>query len=286
MAKISLKINKEGPKPIKNANPSGKILLKVSKQPQAYLNDPNKEIDTNLSNYTNSAKKFFNYYLNSPLYKTRLINQGYDNPQATINDRLKNLNNTTIVKGEGTDTGYVGDSKTILVDPNTFKLDPGSKLKDTIAHELSHASGAVNPDDASYSKEFTNPGINANDYNEIYKRNKLKSITPESLGAYLKGVYPSINPALIDTYKDNLKEHDLQPSENKADLDALRYMLHEDKIYDAGKQPFTNEILQKAKTKYSDSGAKRLFRNFSDEDIIWMMNNIAKNKTPNAINEA
>lgn len=279
MAKVVVKVG--NPDQDKQPKPAKKVLVKVKKDTSPSLDVIEKQIDTNLPTDEANAKAFFNHYLNSPLYKQRLIKQGYNDPQRVINERIKNLNNTTSVKKYGGDTGYTGGSKTIEVNPITFQFDPNSKLKNVMGHELSHAAGAINPADAYYSARFSNPGMNENDYTAIQKRNKLKDVPLSQLTQYMRGIYSSVSPALVAANKDAFREHDLQPNESKADLDALRFMLYQDKIYDAGKQPFTKELLQKAKTKYSDTQSKRLFKNFSDDDIIWMMNNIAKNNTSN-----
>lgn len=79
--------------------------------------------------------------------------------------------------------------------------------------------------------------------------------------------------------------HDGSPSESYADLFLLRKKLLDSGVYDSRKanNPFTKDHLDKFIKQNKDK--IRLFDNFSPEDIIWMMNNVAQNykkiKNPN-----
>lgn len=81
--------------------------------------------------------------------------------------------------------------------------------------------------------------------------------------------------------KAALPDHDARAQEFKADMDTLRYYLKRDKIYDTGTQDFNKEFLKTARKKYSgDFNIKRLFNRItSDDDFIYLMNNIAANKS-------
>lgn len=70
--------------------------------------------------------------------------------------------------------------------------------------------------------------------------------------------------------------HDADPGESYADLMSLRYDLNATGIYDSRKanNPFTKEHLQKYKAL---KRKQRLFDNFTDDQIIKMMNEIAQN---------
>jgi hypothetical protein len=68
-----------------------------------------------------------------------------------------------------------------------------------------------------------------------------------------------------------VNDHDKRASENKADIDAYRYMLKQ-KVYDAGKETFTKEHLKNNSKNFS---RERLQRNYSDKNLIWLMNNVA-----------
>jgi hypothetical protein len=58
-----------------------------------------------------------------------------------------------------------------------------------------------------------------------------------------------------------VNDHDKRASENKADIDAYRYMLKQ-KVYDAGKETFTKEHLKNNSKNFS---RERLQRNYSDK---------------------
>jgi hypothetical protein len=77
-------------------------------------------------------------------------------------------------------------------------------------------------------------------------------------------------------------EHDSDPQENRADLFELRYFLDKEGVYDSSKEePFTMDHLKKYKSKLNKDQLNRIFRHYNDEDIIWLMNNIAKNEKAN-----
>lgn len=80
--------------------------------------------------------------------------------------------------------------------------------------------------------------------------------------------------------------HDGKPSESYADLIAFRKLAEDLGVFDSKKagQEFTRDMLTQIKYKImQDKNRSRSFRyrlldNFSEDDIIWMMNNIAQNQ--------
>lgn len=83
---------------------------------------------------------------------------------------------------------------------------------------------------------------------------------------------------MYDKYNDFYYDynHDGNPGESYADLMQLRYDMNRLGIFDSRKkgQKFTKEHLNKFRTK--DKTNYRIFDSFSDNDIIWMMNNVAQ----------
>jgi len=84
--------------------------------------------------------------------------------------------------------------------------------------------------------------------------------------------------------------HDESVGEIRSDVMALRYLLHKEGMYDSVKGgEFTQDMLEKfVKTQGSKPKptevddipwSQRLRKNFKDEDIVWMMNNLAQNET-------
>lgn len=202
---------------------------------------------SNSNSQDENVRNFYIDYINSPNYKQRLINQGYKNPNQVIKDRAKNASSAEII-GYLSNIGsqYYPPDNEIFIDKYDMYDQPRTGV---LAHEMSHAT--------------QNPSLNRNDKSAINARNK----------AY----------GTKDGYDDSETGHDAYPEEFKADLDQLRYYLKRDGLHDTGKEIFNQEILNKAKTKYKrDSGVQRILNNVkSDADLIWLMNNIAANNTPN-----
>ena len=71
--------------------------------------------------------------------------------------------------------------------------------------------------------------------------------------------------------------HKRSPKEARGDLHELRFYMHEAGVFDATKDiPFTKEHLDTYRKKTGQR--HRLFDKVDDENVIWMMNNIAENK--------
>ena len=208
---------------------------------------------------TQPPKKFLTEYLNSPKYKERLKSSGY-NVEQELNQRKQNLKDATVYQEHQgffesladfrfpPEKGSYYDNNTNSVNldyPETVKgwnelykgiLKVPSK-KEVEAHELGHAIVSAN-------------GYSVNNYDNANLKNR-------------------------STNRKDVNSHDKMSSENKADLDAYRYTLKQEGLYDAGKEIFTKEHLK----KQSKSTIKnRLLRNYSEEDLIWLMNNIAQNE--------
>jgi hypothetical protein len=197
---------------------------------------------------TDSLEKqrvFFERYIKSPKYKERLQKQQYSNTEDIVNSRLNNVRNTkSEITGSGDSYYDMYDTGKVLLDSTDafYKYYPETVK----AHEMGHVAGAV----SLGNKNFV---MNSSDSAAIAQRNNLS------------------------------EGHDSRPHEFKADMDTLRYFLRKDKIYDASTQDFTPNVLKKAKQKYkNDPAINRLFKNVkSDEDLIYLMNNIAFNNINN-----
>lgn len=82
------------------------------------------------------------------------------------------------------------------------------------------------------------------------------------------------------------------PTEIKARLDAIRFLAKKKGIYDAGKQDITKEVFKKLisdKEIKNDKNFKeingQLKENYKENGMIWLLNNIAKNKTTENTNQ-
>lgn len=195
-------------------------------------------------------KLFYERYIQSQKYRERLAKQKYEDIDAIIEARLRNVHNTkSELVGSGASYYDLIDSKKVLLDTTqpAFRDYPETVK----AHEFGHVAGDMRVIGNPYLR------MNSEDSLALSKRNK------------------ATNP------------HDSRPHEFKADMDALRYLLRKDRIYDASTQDFTPELLKKVKDKYNtDPAVGRLLKNSkSDEDLIYLMNTVAANN-PNESNTA
>lgn len=218
-----------------------------------------------------SVKAFYNNYLNSPKYKERLQGQGYKDPNLVISDRLFNVNRANIgITNSKPGPNYVGSNYNFGA--NTITIDNADKKyykindDDLYSHEFSHAAGAIA---TPYPSPYT---MNFQDQKLINSKNKF---------------YGYKNNNKIITLEQAEKLHNAQSDELKADLDNLRYKLYNDKIYNTGTQDFNQDLLNKAKSKYTgDGNFDRLKSRLSDQDLILLMNKVAVNKPQNGIPQA
>ena len=203
-----------------------------------------------------SPKQFFQDYLSSPMYVKRLKLMEYNNPIKVQNERLNKLNKMKSTSIEGLGTKHTLENNTLNWDQKEAKEFNYLKDKNSvIAHEMSHGTGSRGY--VGMSSE-----LNGSEY-----------LSPKEIGA------------LYWNLKKDTDLHDSLEQEYKSDMDALRYQLKADGIYDTSKEVFKKEHLQKAKEKYKNNfNIKRFFKNSrSDDKIIWLMNNIAQNNNQEAI---
>lgn len=221
------------------------------------------------------VKAFYESYLNSPNYKKRLEAGGYD--PSTLTKRKANLANLKFTHDKNDSTGYLARTNTINL---SDYLTPG-----TIAHEVSHALGAIGPQGsykAGPNKNYTT--LSEKDNKSILRVNRLLR-NDFDLGLYQP------DPELGE-YRDPAipaMEHATKPEENKADMDAFRFQLKQDGIYDTGTQEFNQDILNKVKNspKYKNNFIfNRLFNSVGDSDLVRLMNTIASTNKPASIGYA
>jgi hypothetical protein len=207
---------------------------------------------------TLTPKDFTLQYIKSPKYKERLQNSGYPNIGTEIKNRYNNVNSTNTIVEQNGPLGFWnsimpalrGDvysqeggsnasyPNTILLDTKQVK-DLGTTKEDVLAHEFSHKETGTNRGER----------LNKKDVTELTKR---------------------LNP------KANINAHDSGAHENKADLNALRYELQQ-KGVDVFNKDITPEDLKKVESSKKFS-SNRLFNNYKPEDLLWLLNNVAKNK--------
>ena len=216
----------------------GKGLIKAQKGLQTTIKKNEEEQGLE---YFNQVKDWYDKYTNSPGYKENLIKSGYEDPQAIIDRRLANISNTKFKHDENRLGSYYNNkSNKILYSPIKDQMNfPGDGPDAILAHEVGHSSIDIGD---GFFQGFK-PNYNKYDYEQLKDRNKNPKIS--------RG-----------------------PHENYADQKALQYEAEKQGLYKAGYDEFTKEILDKL--EYSDL-KERALRNYSEEDLIWLLNNVAQN---------
>lgn len=169
----------------------------------------------------------------------------------------------------------IGDTQFDSTNPFYLTGEAGYGYDDVLAHELGHAvdnSIKLYKTESLLNKEYPMPGNYYSDLYPIFRNNKqykqvLKTLNDSEKSLWLK--MPSITGAE--------EWHDARPSESYADLMRLRYLMQKKGIFDSTKKDnvFTKDHLDKFKKSVKIT--PRLLNNFSEDDIIWMMNNVAQN---------
>lgn len=202
--------------------------------------------------YGAGFRTFYSHYLLSPRYKERLLSFGYDSVETVVAERILSLITVSYGESDGSSCEYTSTDNHININwEELFNMD--MSYETVLAHEFSHAIGSRQEDNTKDKWLRLNPY----EQFQLKVRNKLtgrRNLTMEEL---------------------LIVEHDSRPCEAKADLDAFRFELFRDKLYDTSMDSFTLKTLYKAKYRYeNDYIITRLRRNFSEDDIIYLMNNI------------
>jgi len=220
------------------------------------------------------SREFTEEYINSPKYKEKLKRSGYPMPDEVIKYRSERVEDSNVVEQDGppglmkqifnkiTSTPYSYTGSQYHPKENTLVIDQKEDRKrkvflskeGTKAHEYAHS-------------ELSGVGLNKKDFDSLFDRQKVYN-DPDDV------TLPSELPKIKQRVMKNPASHNLKPEENKADLNALRFLLNEEGIYDARKEEFTKQHLKKLKSNFIKD---RLLRNYSEKDLIWLMNNIALN---------
>lgn len=234
-------------------------------------------------------KQFMAEYMTSPIYKKRLLSMG-----VTEQPSVQDLLNTNISSIDGASSLSVGKQSAaninsnkmgnipIIKGVNNINIDRSPQNLDmtkksygaienpqmTLSHELSHVSRMLSPQEEDYIASLNKKPDEA----AVYKQYK-KSGVVDPFSAFLNSAY------------DNT--HDARPNEIKADLDALRFHLFKNGIYDTSKRDMTIDDINKASQDPDIKNSfeyKRLIQRFKPADIVNLNNNIAANINTQPIN--
>ena len=252
-------------------------------------------------------------YIKSPIYRQRLVAYGVKDPDTLIQDRVKRLMATTfqITQNAAAETRDGGmDKPNIILNPND-----GRYVK---AHEIGHVTGG---DDTSYTvndpRQAKGNQMSPAEAWYFYNRNKNLNKTnrrdyiSSETGKLAKGSgtntfrqdtfnwqpnKPGSNmvpdPAdklfggrnILDIVNGKQDPHDIGSSENKADLDAIRQILFDNKITQNYGDNITPEQWKKAMSIpkiAKEPHVVRMRKNYEDASIADLNNTIAKNPNIN-----
>jgi len=241
-----------------------KVLLDQVTASQ-YPKTPEQISDKEVKNWTKE-------YISSPKYLERLGNF-YKDPKKVQQQRLDGIENVTVRHASGDEwyeppsSGYyrpiIGNitihdnaAATLGKENSNNPKDSAAFAQTILAHEYSHASNSS-----------LLPGRHLSQDEAEFIKSRNKTVTRRE-----KGTSPALK-----WYQ--LTPHGETPSENKSELDAFRYWLKKKNIYDAGKEDFNWNHLEKAYKQGAVPAAYELFQNFDDDKIIELMNKVASNKS-------
>ena len=200
--------------------------------------------------------KYQQAYINSELYSKRA--KPFKDPKLSAQSALMALQNLQV------EYDKLGTETNAPLNKISLKSDVSPS---TIAHELGHILGA-RPGKQGIAQKLT-----LAEQDEIQRRNiQLKKQSIKSGIPY--------NQIEINRYN----EHEISPYENKADIEALRYLMYKKGITKSYGENIDKEKLKKAledKELKNDYFIKRLMYNFKEEDIIQLNIILAANLQQN-----
>jgi hypothetical protein len=167
-------------------------------------------------------------------------------------------------------------------------LPEGFRTRGTHSHELSHSSDR--PVRGKRSRLIPQRDV------DYINKNKAKTIADSRAYHNYKDQYdpifkeyPEYKQQVDDSFREFSSDYVGEPTEVRARLNAIRQLAKEANLYD----PFTEGVspdlyYKKLKNYQYEKGdksgfdpMKQLQDTFSDEEIIWMLNNISKNQDQN-----
>lgn len=228
-----------------------------------------KEVTKSASNPDAEVKDWMLSYVNSPKYKERLAGF-YKYPEYIQNQRQGVLSGTKIKEVPSGSTQYYSYDNELSVSPSQLAALKAGR-EEAVTHELGHAINANNQNKAA--------ALSIPESRYIMERNKA--------------LIPDIRESVLRSAKDTNRNvskimggelHDVTPSENLSDVQALRFLLKKRGIYDAGTQDFNPDVLKKASKDPVIRKSfifKRLKDNFDEQGLQEIMNKVAatNNKT-------
>lgn len=239
-------------------------------------------------------------YVESPMYRERLSNF-YKYPDYIQRLRSEGLDNTAIkhvpwfpapISGVTMTNPLWKDYANIIIDDSEISNvinDNPSFDQEVIAHELSHVNngGLRRGRNLSYAEERYLLDRNKifNHLSKDLQKDIQEKGKKEGLSKYL---YKNTNSLKFLDYYDHRFRHDILPAEQKSNFDAVRFLLKQKGLYDAGTQKMTPALWDKITTDeknkdlYDSRSFIEMIQDYEDKDIIDILNTVAgnPNKTP------
>lgn len=213
-------------------------------------------------------------YVNSPKYKERLAGF-YQYPDYVQRQRSGLINSMTFRENPGTGSAYYDNGNEVAMS-NLQAQALNASRQEIAAHEMGHAVNS--------NRYVKGAALAPAEADFILKRNK--QISPSVLQRFQTLSKESGKP-LTELMSGEL--HDVDPSENLSDIQSLRYLLKQRKLYDAGQQNATPEIIKKAASDPVIRRSfiwKRLKESFGEKELLEIMNKVAINSNKNSSNTA
>ncbi len=234
---------------------------------------------------TKDPAEFFKSWITSPEYRRRKIETDY--PEYA---------EYSPVTGDEIDDPYKGPLIDRAMRNNFLKLEqiqrPGAITYDPTRRSEYFVEGEANVNPKDFAGDIntvkSHEIAHAIDTNIDDLSNRERELLTSATEGWLnKRVPRTLSPELYQ--KVQLAQHLEKPTELKADLNALRFLMYDKDIYDIRKgEKFTKEHLEKAKEKLKgNQSLDRTLMVTGDDNLINLMNIIAKKDeelTPIAMN--
>lgn len=218
--------------------------------------------------------KWWSEYVESPKYKERL-SAFYKYPDYVQRQRSGVINSISFRENPGTSSAYYDNGNEVAMSDLQAKA-LGSSRQEIAAHEMGHAVNA--------NRRVRGAALSPKEEGFILERNKqLSQGSLQRFQAMSKETGKPVTALLTGEL------HDVDPSENLSDVQSLRFMLKQRKLYDAGTQDITPEIIKKAANDPVIRKSfiwKRIKESFGEKELLEIMNKVATGKSSKKSNIA
>lgn len=222
---------------------------------------------------------FVNSYINSPMYKQRLQKLANTERMLEGGSSFNKFSGNELFAGSSLNenSSALAANAVAMSKNNLLNVKPNIKIGD-----FNLGRGVGGAYDSSY-----NDLRMSSDYlkdNQTIPVHELSHATLDGAYPYSANFNKKYVSSLLKTPGSPGWEPEVQkPGELKARLDAIRYLLKKEGIYDAGTENFDNshlEKLKKSKAITNDFNFKQLNDQLNDKHkntgLIWLLNNIAQ----------